>query len=215
MLIDLSHPLPNGAKSFPGDPVYRTSPHVTHEKDRFSVTNISMGSHQGTHLDAPYHFYADGKTIDQMPLEPFYGPAKLVDLAPGGELEANSELTIETFAEHADAFQPGARLILRTGWEKNFGAETFFTDFPSVTPEAAEWIAGTGIILLGMDLPTPGKDPWGTHLPLLAQGTEVVIIESLRNLEKLPETFILVAFPLNLKGLDGSPVRAVAIIEEA
>ena len=66
-----------------------------------------------------------------------------------------------------------------------------------------------------MDLPTPGKDPWGTHLPLLAQGTEVVIIESLRNLEKLPETFTLVAFPLNLKGLDGSPVRAVAIIEEA
>ena len=215
MLIDLSHPLPNGAKSFPGDPVYQTSPHVTHDKDRFSVTNISMGSHQGTHLDAPYHFYADGKTIDQMPLEPFYGPAKLVDLAPGGEIEANAELTIETFAEHADAFQPGARLILRTGWEKNFGKETFFTGFPSVTPEAAEWIAGTRIILLGMDLPTPGKDPWGTHLPLLAQGTEVVIIESLRNLEKLPETFTLVAFPLNLKGLDGSPVRAVAIIEEA
>ena len=106
MLIDLSHPLPNGAKSFPGDPVYQTSPHVTHDKDRFSVTNISMGSHQGTHLDAPYHFYADGKTIDQMPLEPFYGPAKLVDLALGGELEANTELTIETFAELADAFQP-------------------------------------------------------------------------------------------------------------
>ena len=170
MLIDLSHPLPNGTKSFPGDPVYETSPHVTHEKDRFSVTNISMGSHQGTHLDAPYHFYADGKTIDQMPLEPFYGQAKLVDLAPGGELEANSELTVETFAAHADAFQLGARLILRTGWEKNFGAETFFTEFPSITPEAAEWIASTGIALLGMDLPTPGTPEIPTRIDLPARG---------------------------------------------
>ena len=64
-----------------------------------------------------------------------------------------------------------------------------------------------------MDLPTPGKDAWGTHLPLLAPEVEIVIVEALRNLDRLPERFTLSAFPLNLKGIDGSPVRAVAIIE--
>jgi len=121
---------------------------------------------------------------------------------------------VETFLPHADAFDSGTRIILRTGWEKQFGKETFFTDFPYITPEAAEWIADTGIALLGMDLPTPGKDAWGTHLPLLAPGVEIVIVEALRNLDRLPEKFTLSAFPLNLKGIDGSPVRAIAIIEQ-
>ena len=83
-----------------------------------------------------------------------------------------------------------------------------------MTPAAAEWIAATGISLLGMDLPTPGKDAWGTHLPLLKPGVEIVIVEALRNLHKLPETFTLATFPMKLKGMDGAPVRAVAIVDE-
>ena len=65
-----------------------------------------------------------------------------------------------------------------------------------------------------MDLPTPGKDAWGTHLPLLKSGVEIVIVEALCNLHKLPETFTFVAFPIKLKGMDGAPVRAVAITNE-
>ncbi|MFP6901372.1 MAG: cyclase family protein [Opitutales bacterium] len=214
MLIDLSHALENGVPSFPGDPAYETIPHATHEKDRLSVTRLAMGSHQGTHLDAPFHFYPEGKKIHQMSLEPFFGPAALVDLAPGGETPPNAELDEEVFAAHAEVFQPGARVIFRTGWEKQFGAKTFFTDFPSMTPAAAEWIAGTGISLLGMDLPTPGKDAWGTHLPLLKPGVEIVIVEALCNLHKLPDTFTLAAFPIKLKGMDGAPVRAIAIVDE-
>jgi len=213
MLLDLSHPLANGVPSFPGDPTFVATPHATHQEHRVSVTKLTMGSHQGTHLDAPFHFYAEGKTIDEMPLEPFFGPARLIDLAPGKELAPNTELTVETFLPHADAFEASSRIIIRTGWEKQFGKESFFTDFPSITPDAAEWIAGTGIALLGMDLPTPGKDAWGTHLPLLAPDVEIVIVESLRNLDRLPEEFTLAAFPLNLKGFDGSPVRAIAITE--
>ncbi len=214
MLIDLSHSLENGVPSFPGDPGYETIPHATHEKDRLSVTRLAMGSHQGTHLDAPYHFYSDGKKIDEMSLEPFFGPARLLDLAPDGEIPANTELDVDIFSAHEKFFQPGARVIFRTGWETKFGTDAFFTDFPSMTPAAAEWIAETGISLLGMDLPTPGKDAWGTHLPLLKSGVEIVIVEALRNLHKLPETFTFVAFPIKLKGMDGAPVRAVAITNE-
>ena len=214
MLIDLSHSLENGVPSFPGDPSYVTSPHATHEKNRLSVTRLAMGSHQGTHLDAPFHFYADGKKIDEMSLEPFFGPAQLLDLAPGGEIPPNTVLDVELFSAYEDIFQPGARVIFRTGWETKFGTDVFFTDFPSMTPAAAEWIAGTGISLLGMDLPTPGQDAWGTHLPLLKPGVEIVIVEALRNLHLLPESFTLAAFPIKLKGMDGAPVRAVAILDE-
>ncbi|MBL62270.1 MAG: hypothetical protein CMI30_02570 [Opitutae bacterium] len=214
MLIDLSHSLENGVPSFPGDPDYESVPHATHDKDRLNVTRLSMGSHQGTHLDAPYHFYADGKKIDEMSLEPFFGPARLLDLAPDGEIPANTELGVDTFSVHEECFQPEARVILRTGWETKFGTKAFFTDFPSITPAAAEWIAQTGIKLLGMDLPTPGKDAWGTHLPLLKPGVEIVIVEALCNLHLLPENFTLVAFPIKLKGMDGAPIRAVAMIDE-
>jgi kynurenine formamidase len=214
MLIDLSHSLENGVPSFPGDPDYETVPHATHAMDLLSVTRLAMGSHQGTHLDAPFHFYPEGKKIHQMPLEPFFGPARLLDLAPGGEIAANTELDVDVFSAHEELFQPGARVIFRTGWEKNFGMDVFFTDFPSMTPAAAEWIAETGISLLGMDLPTPGKDAWGTHLPLLKPGVEIVIVEALCNLHLLPETFTLAAFPIKLKGMDGAPVRAVAMVDE-
>ena len=76
--IDLSHPMKDGQPSFPGDPVLKVAPHATIEKNRYNVSHLSMGSHQGTHLDALYHFIPQGKPIDQMPLEWFYGPATLL-----------------------------------------------------------------------------------------------------------------------------------------
>ena len=68
-----------------------------------------MSTHQGTHLDVPFHFYDDGKTLDQMPLDRFYGPATLVDLAPGSCLPAKTPITLEMLRPHAAKFQPEAR----------------------------------------------------------------------------------------------------------
>src|SRR5258708_7760308 len=76
--IDLTHPMRHGQPSFPGDPTLQISSHATIEKQRCNVSHVSMGSHQGTHLDAQFHFVADGKRLDQMPLEWFYGPATLL-----------------------------------------------------------------------------------------------------------------------------------------
>ena len=93
-----------------------------------------------------------------------------------------------------------------------FGTKEFFSDYPDLTIEAARWIAERRIGLLGMDTPTPSSQWLECHHILLGKGTEIVIVEGLANLDQLPPEFTLMAFPLNLKGRDGSPIRAVALV---
>jgi len=213
-LIDLSHPLEGGQRVFPEDPPISVEIHHTIDSIGYNLTKVSLSSHQGTHLDAPYHFFDNGETVDQIDLHRFYGPATVVDLAPGGALEARTPLTAQSFEPHADLFQPGARILYRTGWDRMFGRPEFFTDSPTLTLGAARWIADRKIGLLGMDTPTPSEDWLECHHILLRSGTEIVIVEGLTRLEQLPESFVFIGFPLNLKGRDGSPIRAVAVVEE-
>ena len=212
-LIDLSHPLEHGQLNFPFDPKIGVVVHNTVASIGYNITQISMSTHQGTHLDVPFHFYDDGKTVDQIPLDRFYGPAVLVDLAPGSSLPVKTPITVEMLTPHEAKFQPAAKVIYRTGWDRTFGTPECFSDFPSLTLEAAHWIAARRIGLLGMDTLTPSADWKEVHWALLAKDVEIVIVEGLANLDQLPERFTLAAFPLNIKGRDGSPIRAVAIVE--
>jgi len=212
--VDLSVPLAAAQPSYPGDPEIEITPFRTIDEHGVRVSRICFGSHQGTHVDAPAHFYADGTTVDQIGLERLYGPAQLIDFAPGGHLEPRSPLTAEMFQQHAEVFQSGKRVLFRTGWDRMLGRAEYFTDSPSLTLEAAQWIAQQGIWLLGMDLPTPSKTAGRPcHYELLKKGTEIVLLEGLTNLQSLPEHFILMAMPLRIVGGDGSPVRAVAIVD--
>jgi len=212
-LIDLTHPLEHGQPNFPYDPKLSVLVHNTVESIGYNITQLSMSTHQGTHLDAPFHFFNDGRPVDQLPLQWCFGPAVLIDLAPGGALPARTPITIDMLQPHAEKFTPGARVIYRTGWDRAFGTPEFFAAFPSLQLEAARWIADRGIRLLGMDTPTPGTDWLEIHHALLAEGIEIVIVEGLKGLERLPERFTLSALPLSIKGRDGSPIRAVAIVE--
>ncbi len=212
MLIDLTHPMEDGQPCYPGDPPPRIRPHHALAPDGCNTTHLLLGSHQGTHLDAPFHYFADGLPVDRIPLERFFGPAGAVDLAPGGELEEGTAIAIESLAPHAALFEPRARIILRTGWSRRFGTPAFFERHPSLTPESAGWIAARGIWLLGLDTPSPAEVAAPVHQVLLGAG--IVILESLANLEALPPRFTLAAFPLKLAGRDGSPLRAVAIAGE-
>ncbi len=212
--VDLSHPLANAQLSYPGDPPIEVTAYRTEATDGCNLTRIALGSHHGTHLDAPYHFLDDGPTLDRIPLERFCGPAELVDLAPGGALGPNTAVTAEMLAEHTATFQPGSRVIYRTGWSRVFGRPEFFTDLPSLTVEAARWIAERRIGLLGMDVPTPSTtDSRECHQILLGRPAEIVLVEGLANLERLPKEFTFIGFPLNFVGRDGSPIRAVASID--
>lgn len=212
-LIDLSHPLEHGQLNFAWDPKISVVTHNTVASIGYNITQISMSTHQGTHLDAPFHFYDDGKTVDQMRLDQFYGPATLINLAPGGCLQAKTPVTIELFKPHAEKFQPGAKIIYRTGWSRMFGRPEYFAEFPTLTLDAARWIAERRIGLLGMDTPTPSTDWKECHHVLLKAGVEIVIVEGLTNLDQLPAEFLFVGFPLNIKGRDAAPIRAVAVVD--
>ncbi len=207
--IDLTHRLFDGLPSFPGDPVLRISPHcTTSSAARCNVSNIAMGTHQGTHLDAMFHFVEDGRTVDQMPLEWFHGPARVLRIPKA----AGDDITVEDFAKHEQHLTPGARILFETGWQKHFGQPQFFQDFPSMTQEAARYLASRRLRLIGMDTPTPGRDYYEVHHILLAKEVEMVIVEGLANLDQLPdEEFTFIGFPLPFAGRDGSPIRAVAI----
>jgi arylformamidase len=114
-LIDLSHPLEHAQLNFAWDPKISVIAHNTVASIGYNITQVSLSTHQGTHLDAPFHFYDDGKTVDEIPLDRFYGPATLVDLAPGGQLNPRTPLTPALFQPHARHFQRGAKIIYRTG----------------------------------------------------------------------------------------------------
>jgi len=207
--IDLTHPMRHGQLSFPGDPVLEIGVHATIEKQRCNVSRISMGSHQGTHLDAPFHFVPEGKRIEQMPLEWFYGPATLLRIPK----QAGEDITRADLEPFEERLTPGARVIYETGWHRHYGQDDYFSDFPSMTPEAAAYLAGRRIRLLGMDTPTPSRAYYEVHHLLQQKPAEIVIVESLAHLDALPEHFLFIGFPLRFEGGDGSPIRAIAGID--
>ena len=207
-LIDLSHPLEHGQQTFPMDPKLSIIPHGNTTTLKYNISQISMSTHQGTHLDAMYHFIDDGKTLDQMPLDWFFGPTRLLRIPK----KAKEEITVEDFMAFEEHLTEGAKIIYETGWHRNFGADNFFTEFPSMTLEASKYLASRKIRMIGMDTPTPSYDWFEVHHVLL--GVEIVVVETLTNLDKLPDSFVFMGFPMNIKGRDGSPIRAVAQIEE-
>jgi arylformamidase len=210
--VDLTHKMAAGLPAFPGDPQLRLTRYEMPESP-CNLMEINLPSHQGTHLDAPYHFYPEGTAVEDIPLERFHGPAALVDLAPGGVLPPRTPLTRAHFQPFADDFTLGARVVYRTGWDRAFGRPEFFTDYPTLTLDAARWIAERRIGLLGMDTPTPSNQARECHLMLLAPGLEIVLVEGLQGLERVPRRFTLSVFPLRIERGDGSPVRAVAIVD--
>lgn len=206
-IVDLSHPLYHGAPAFPNDSVMSVQPRGVIARETYNTSLVSFGTHQGTHLDAMFHFFDDGRTLDQMPLDWFYGPARLLRIPKA----PNSEITIADLEPHAAHLTVGAKIVVNTGWHLRYGQPEFFTDFPSFTLEAARYLAGRRIRLLGMDLPTPGKQWLELHHILLDREVEMVLVEGLANLDAAPDAFTFAGFPLNFCGRDGSPVRAVAI----
>ncbi len=206
--IDLSHPLIHGQQTFPMDPKLSIVPHGTTNTLRYNISQIVMSSHQGTHLDAMYHFLDDGKTIDQMPLEWFYGIAHVIRIPKN----AKEEIIVADLKPFEDLYTPEAKIIYETGWHKHFGEDNFFSEFPSLTQEAACYLASKNIRMLGMDTPTPGNDWYELHHDILLP-KEIVIVEGLANLDQVPDKFTFIGFPLNFKGRDGSPIRAVAMLD--
>lgn len=114
---------------------------------------------------------------------------------------------------HEKYLLPESKIIYHTGWSREFGKPHYFSEFPSLTQDGARYLADRKIRMLGMDTPTPGRDWEEVHHILLAQPTEMVLVEGLTNLDRVPDTFTFMGFPLNFEGRDGSPIRAVAVVD--
>jgi len=157
-------------------------------------------------MDAPFHFFEDGETIDRIDLGHCVGEAQLVrvDVPGDGKIE-RSQLT-----SHADQLARCGKVVVSSGWEKQWGRPEYFTQHPVITPDAADFLIECGVHLVGVDFPSVDRDPFLTHVALLSHN--VLILENLTNLTEIrAPAFQLVAVPLKFTGRDGSPVRAIAL----
>lgn len=213
-IIDLSHPLSAATPAFPGDPSPEIKIFDSTElpNDRgtrhLNCSHLAMSLHCGTHMDAPFHFFGDRATIDQIPLDRVVGRATLVRLpwdVAGPTIEA-AHLT-----SYESRLKTTRRVVFNTLWHHRWGQEDYFTAHPVITGAAARVLLEWGVQLVGVDTPSVDRPPFEAHLALL--GGDVLIVENLTNLDAIPgDEFELIAAPLAIVGRDGSPVRAMAIV---
>lgn len=187
MLLDLTQPLVPGMQVYPGDPEFRCTPVAA---DGVTVTELHLGTHTGTHVDAPSHVVPGGAGLADLDLELFRGRAVVMD---GDELPD---------------LRPGDVLVVCTGWSRYFGTARYL-DHPVVDPAVARAMLAAGVRSLAVDTLSPDPlDSLAVHEIVLGAGG--VIVENLRGAERLiGRQAELTFYPLALTG-DGSPVRAVA-----
>jgi kynurenine formamidase len=207
-MIDLSHPLSLDMPTYPGDPAPRidvldsTSYSTPTATRHLNSSYLGVGLHCGTHMDAPYHFFGDRHSIDQVVLEHCVGPALLIRLQ-------QSEIGRDHLLAYQDRIRQTRRVVLNTGWHQRWGEADYFAEHPVLTGDAAQLLVDCGVVLIGVDTPSVDRHPFAAHLVLL--GNDVLIVENLTNLERISsEMFHFAAIPLRIVGRDASPVRAVA-----
>jgi arylformamidase len=216
-IIDLSMPVADHFRW----PVERRLRSDHAKGDLFQVTWLGFAVHGFTHMDSPRHFFADGRTTSDIPLETTVGDAAVVDLTP---IEPNHAITAERLAAAADHVEPGNIVVMKSCWEqqRSPGTPEFWTEAPYVARDAAEWLLARRPRAVAFDFPQdytirlllkgevrPVAEHV-THDVLLRNG--VILIEYLSNTAALtkPRTF-LCCLPLKLPDADGAPARVIAL----
>lgn len=218
-IIDLTLEIKMGMLTFPSSwhPKVEIIKLGSHESVGRETSKIVLGSHTGTHIDAPRHFIKGADSIDKINLEYLVGKAVVADFSLVRSAIGPKDLALKCGKAKFDKIK---RLIIYTGWSSKWGMKNYYTGYPFLSEDACDWILQRGIKVLGMDTPSP-DDPINSrssgndspnHKKFLESG--VILIEYLTNLKKLlNKKFTLIAMPLRLAGCDGSPARVVAIIE--
>lgn len=195
--------------------------------DLFLTSCITLSLHTGTHVDAPLHFVPGQAAIADTELEAWMGEAAVIDCSHRGAEEGVTRSDLDAGGQHVRAEDI---VLLRTDWPKKCSYETkeFWAKAPYTTRKACEWLAERGVKALGTDYPpdevlrlrvTDPHNPrvsdraeYTTHDVLLSRG--ILLIEYLTNLHLISRPRVrLLALPLRIEGVDGSPVRAIAIEE--
>ena len=202
--IDVSVPLRSGMVHWPDNPPVRIERMLDIEHgDAANVSTISMGSHTGTHMDAPLHFVRGGKGLDEMPLEVTIGHARVIEIHDPESVKPNELRPHE--------IRSGERILFKTrNSARRWYEEAFIEDFVYVSQEAARYLAALEVLTVGIDYLSVGgfvKDGVETHQALLGAG--IWVIEGLDLSQVEPGQYELICLPLKVKGGDGAPARAI------
>ena len=231
-IVDLSHVIEHKGIAHPRHPKPMIWTWFTHEETRkelntgpdghsSTVKVIQMTDHTGTHVDAPLHFdpSPDAQSIDQMPLEDFFGPAVCLDLS---DMPAKGYIDVQHLQNACQKaginIEPGLIVLIHTGHAgRTLGSPEFFTDFPGLTEEAIRWLGEQGVKNFGVESINPGHPEDKKFLVhVMCRKMGMIHMENLANLDKLvgKGKFTFIALPLKIKGGSGSPIRAVALLDE-
>ena len=209
-VFDLSHTLAPGMPVYPGTEPPSLRPTNTVERNGFAETSLSMYSHTGTHIDAPSHMLAGAPPLDQLDVGHFMGDGCVIDVTGcAGTIE------IEELHAAERRLVAASFVLFHTGWDRYWGEDRYFSGFPVLSAAAAYWLAARGMKGVGFDaisVDPVGADRFVNHLHFFRAG--MVIVENLRGLAPLVgKRFLFSCLPLKYVNADGSPVRAVALLD--
>jgi arylformamidase len=193
--------------------------------DNFESSIMTLGCHAYTHVDAPRHFLPGDRHIAEMPLDQWMGDAAVVDLTHLGDNAGVTAADLERRGSHVRA---GDIVLLRTDWPRRVDVEDprFWREAPFTAADACHWLVQKRVKAVGYDYPPdysvrtgifePGRkvprEECTTHYIFFPAG--ITVVEYLTNLDRISATRCrFMAFPLAIDGADGSPVRAVAVLE--
>ena len=204
-VIDISVPNAPGMHVYPGDPVPRIEPvRQIARGDVCNLSHLAMGSHTGTHVDAPYHFLGDGPRLGDVPFDRMIGEALVADL--------RGRAAVDAAALDDVPLRAGDILLCRTDNSERWASPEFRRDFTYLTEDAAALLVARGVRAVGMDylsIERFGSENFPVHHRLLGAGVFVIEGLDLRAVE--PGRYLLVCLPLKFPDLDGAPARAVLL----
>ena len=203
-LIDLTPPIRNTMPVYPGNPgvsvrVVRDVRDGAHS----TLSEVTMGTHTGTHVDAPGHFIAGAPLLERMPLEALVGPARVLDI------NAEREIPVSELERHSIA--KGERVLLRTrNSETLWNLDEFSPDYVYLSTEAAHYLAARRPRCVGVDyLSVGGYQSNGAEVHTALLGAGILLIEGLDLSAAEPGTYELLCLPLSIQGAEAAPARAV------
>ncbi len=202
-ILDISLPLHEGTIVYPGNPSIELE-EMGSAASGSILSKIIFGSHTGTHIDAPKHVISGGKPLDQIPLEAFIGPCRVIDCT-------HDEISVKKETLEQANIQKGERILLKTTNSQR-GYDVFYEDFVFVSGEAAAYLAEKEVALVAIDylsIKQKGSKDNTPHTNLLSK--DIPIVEGIDLSKVEAGEYFLVILPLKFIGIDGSPARAILL----
>jgi len=216
-LLDVSHAVESGMLTYQGLPAPHVCDYLSREASRklyaagteFQIGRIEMVANTGTYVDSPFHRYANGKDLSELPLESLANLDCLV-----ARIETTGNRAIDDLPFAASDIS-GKAVLIHTGWARHWRTENYFEGFPYLTGRLAQWLRDAGAVMVGIDSHNIDSTDTGerpVHSALL--GADIPIVEHLCGLEAVPERGAkFFAVPVKVKGFGTFPVRAFAAVE--